>query len=220
MRDKWAALHKQSRFRPKYPSEQVVQFVFRNFSNRGGTKILDLGCGAGRHVYFMAKENFNAYGIDISREGIEFAQGWISECGLTAELRVAPVDCIPFQNGYFDGVICYGVLYYCKFDEIIKSAEEIHRVLQTGGKSLVVVRSTNDYRYGLGREIEKNTFIIQENDSLKASYNENGMVMHFFDRKEIETIFRPFRMVTIDRLDETHDNERYYDSNYLVSLEK
>lgn len=51
-RQQWINLHKNKRYRPKYPSEIVVQFVFRNFSSDGKTKVLDLGCGAGRHVFF------------------------------------------------------------------------------------------------------------------------------------------------------------------------
>ena len=44
-RKEWIALHQNKRYRPKYPSETVVQFVFRNFERNGITKVLDLGCG-------------------------------------------------------------------------------------------------------------------------------------------------------------------------------
>lgn len=50
-KEQWIALHQNKRYRPKYPSETVVQFVFRNFIRDGKTKVLDLGCGAGRHVF-------------------------------------------------------------------------------------------------------------------------------------------------------------------------
>ena len=60
-REQWIDLHKNKRYRPKYPSETVVQFVFRNFERDGKTKVLDLGCGAGRHVFFMGNENIIPY---------------------------------------------------------------------------------------------------------------------------------------------------------------
>ncbi len=62
-REQWKNLHKENRYRPKYPSELVVQFVFRNFKRDGQEKVLDLGCGAGRHVFFMANERVVPYGV-------------------------------------------------------------------------------------------------------------------------------------------------------------
>lgn len=64
----WTNLHKEARYRPKYPSETVVQFVFRNFVRDGKTKVLGLGCGAGRHVFFMGRENIVPYGVDFPRK--------------------------------------------------------------------------------------------------------------------------------------------------------
>jgi methylase of polypeptide subunit release factors len=70
----WENLHKESRFRPKYPYELVVQYVFRNFKRDNKTKILDLGFSAGRHVYFMSKKNSDIYGIDISLDGVKYTK--------------------------------------------------------------------------------------------------------------------------------------------------
>ena len=78
----WGELHKNKRYRPKYPSEIVVQFVFRNFDRNGKTKILDLGCGAGIHVFFMGSENVVPYGIDFSDEGIEYTKQMLKEFGM------------------------------------------------------------------------------------------------------------------------------------------
>ncbi len=44
-RKEWIALHQNKRYRPKYPSETVVQFVFRNFERNGITKVLIWGVG-------------------------------------------------------------------------------------------------------------------------------------------------------------------------------
>lgn len=220
MKNMWENLHSQNRFRPKYPAEAIVQFVFRNFDRDKSNKILDLGCGAGRHVYFMASENIDAYGIDISKNGIDYTKKILENSGLNANVRVASVDNIPYKDNYFDGIVSYGVLYYCNMNEIKKSVAEIRRVLKPGGKALLVVRNTKDYRYGNGKEIEKNTFIINEENCSKCAFNENGMHMHFFDLNEVKELFKQFSKVAIDEIIETHEDMKYCDANFMINLVK
>lgn len=220
IQNKWEKLHEQSRFRPKYPSEEIIQFVFRNFKRNGKEKVLDLGCGAGRHVYFMANEGIDVYGCDISREGINYTQELLNRNNLSASLNVASIDKLPYEDNFFDGLVSYGVLYYCKIEQIKKAVLEIYRVLKQGGKALIVVRNINDYRFKNGKEIEKNTFILNESDSTKCAFNENGMVMHFFDRNEIVELFYKFTKVSIDEIIHTHDNGKFSDSNYEIIIEK
>ena len=77
-------------------------------------------------------------------------------------MRVASLIDLPFNDEYFDGIICYGVLYYLDKNDIEKATEQMYRVLKKGGKVLLVVRSVNDYRYKKERltEKEKNLIII------------------------------------------------------------
>ncbi|MBN1051160.1 class I SAM-dependent methyltransferase [Clostridium botulinum] len=220
MQNLWQNLHKQNRFRPKYPAELIVQYVFKNFTKDKSTKVLDIGCGAGRHVYFMANENIDAYGVDISQSGIEYTTKLLKENGVSANLEISSMDKLPFEDNYFEGIICYGVLYYCKNKEIKNAVQEMKRVLVENGKGLVVVRNKKDYRYGKGKEIEKNTFLIKERDKSKCAFNENGMTMHFFDRKEVEELFKEFKEVEIDEVIETHENGKYCDSNFVIKFEK
>ncbi|MPQ32555.1 class I SAM-dependent methyltransferase [Clostridium estertheticum] len=220
MKIKWEKLHSQGRFRPKYPAGIVVQFVFRNFERNGESKVLDIGCGAGRHVCFMAKENIHAYGVDISKEGVDFTNKILKQEGLNGEAQVATVDQLPFKDDYFEGLMCYGVLYYCKKDEIQKAIKEMYRVLKSDGLGLLVVRNTGDYRFGVGKEIENNTFIIEEKDENKCAFNENGMTMHFFVREELKELFKEFRNVEIDEIIETHNNGKHNDANFIIKFQK
>ena len=216
----WENLHKQNRFRPKYPSEMVVQFVFRNFNRDGKTKVLDLGCGAGRHVYFMANENIDTYGTDISKDGIEYTKTILKQHGLDADLKVASVDNIPYKDNYFDGIICSGVLCYCDSNELKEAAKEIFRVLKPNGKVIINTRNTKDYRYGKGKKIEKNTFIIEEDDKSKCAFNETDMKMHFVELEEVKELFNNFSGVTVDESIKTHENGLYCDSDFIIILTK
>ena len=74
MKGKWNDMHKLRRFRPQYPSESIVRFLFANFPaderRRKNPKILDVGCGGGRHVKLFAEQGFNVSGVDFSEEAI------------------------------------------------------------------------------------------------------------------------------------------------------
>lgn len=220
MQEKWEKLHAVPRYRPIYPSEIVVQFVFKNFPRNSNAKILDLGCGAGRHLLFLAQESYDAYGTDISKEGLLFSKKLLKEKNLDAHLFVANASSLPFCDNFFDGLISYGVLYYCMKDEIIKSIKEIHRVLKPNGKANIIVRNTNDHRYGKGEEIEENTFIINEENIDKSSHSENGMAMHFFTEDEVKELFCDFSKLSVDIIGQSFENQDYYDNDFIINVAK
>ena len=47
------------------------------FKRRGFKKILDLGCGTGRHAIFLAQNGFEVYATDISNTGLAIAKKYI-----------------------------------------------------------------------------------------------------------------------------------------------
>ena len=59
-------------------------------------RVLDLGCGAGRHTVYLAQEGFEVYTLDISLEGVEHIAQWLTGEGLQANLQQA--DMTALQN--------------------------------------------------------------------------------------------------------------------------
>ena len=50
------------------------------FKKKGYKKILDLGCGTGKHSIFLAKRGFSVYATDISPSGIEILVIQLFDC--------------------------------------------------------------------------------------------------------------------------------------------
>ena len=51
----------------KYPPEELIRFIARKYShepNRKSIKILEIGCGPGANIWYLAREGFTVYGID------------------------------------------------------------------------------------------------------------------------------------------------------------
>ncbi|TKX28876.1 class I SAM-dependent methyltransferase [Campylobacter aviculae] len=216
--EKWHEMHSQKRHQPRYPSSDLVSFVLKNFKK--DDQILDLGCGGGRNVKFLAENDFIAYGVDYSANGIKATQELLDLHKLKAELKIASVDDIPYEDEKFDGVICYGVLYYNPKEVIEKAAKEIYRVLKKGGIAYVVIRSLKDYRYLNNEKISKYEVLIEEKDSSKSAFKENGMKMYFFDKDEVKRVFGDFNIEEINRIETSYKNDSIYDSHYCVVLKK
>src|SRR3989304_7652916 len=54
-------------------------------------KILDLGCGSGRHIVYLAKRGFDVFGIDIAKEGISLTNSWLKKENLKADLKIGDI---------------------------------------------------------------------------------------------------------------------------------
>lgn len=174
---------------------------------------------------FLGNENIVPYGIDFSDEGIDYTKELLKHHGMEKyadNMEVGSLTKLPYVDNYFDGIICYGVLYYLDISSIKLAVSEIKRVLKASGKLLIVVRSIEDYRYKKNNEIEgeKNTIIISEENEQKCAHSENGMLMHFFEQGELKKLFEDFKNVNIDYIKETHDNQQFWDYNYILTAEK
>jgi cyclopropane fatty-acyl-phospholipid synthase-like methyltransferase len=217
--EKWNILHSYKRFRPKYPSEHVIRFIFtqfpRNYDKRNELKILDMGCGAGRHTIFLAQEGFKTYACDISEEGTRYLNEELENKKLSATVVKSDMENILFPDDFFDGIISYGVFYYNNSKGYRTAVSEMHRVLKKDGKALVFSRTTDDYRYGKGTKIEKNTFVLDVADT-----NEKNMKIHFLDHDEIYEMFSKFKNITVEKTETTFANMERKDSDWIIIVEE
>lgn len=220
----WNDLHKEKRHRPKYPSEVVVQYLFRNFKRDGQERVADLGCGAGRHIMLLAKEGIIPYGVDYSDEGVAYTRSLLKEHGFSAyadNVEASSLVCLPYESDFLDGIICYGVFCYLSYEDLKRAVSEIKRVMKKGGKGLIIDRNLDDYRRTGAKETdEKNTFVVVEQDASKCASKENGMRMHFLTKEEIKELFSDFSKVAVDQITETHQDGAFCDSNYVISITK
>ncbi|MGI9621535.1 MAG: class I SAM-dependent methyltransferase [Acidimicrobiales bacterium] len=54
-------------------TEQEVEFLIEELDLSPGTRVLDVGCGPGRHAYALARRGIQTHGVDISERFIELA---------------------------------------------------------------------------------------------------------------------------------------------------
>src|SRR5947209_1394167 len=98
-------------------------------------RMLDAGCGTGGFLRFVldAASPSRACGVDISSAAIDLAHSRVSE----AELQVAPVWDVPFDDHAFDLIVMNDVLQHIPEDRVTESVAELRRLQAPGGVLLV-----------------------------------------------------------------------------------
>lgn len=121
----------------KYPSEDMIRFVAKNYygvKERVEIKFLDLGCGIGTAAWYLSREGFDVTGVDGSEVAISQARAWFISEGLTARFDVAMLDNLPYPDSSFDVVVENCATTSNPFDVAKNVFNEVKRVLKPNGK--------------------------------------------------------------------------------------
>ncbi len=171
------------------PHEDLPNFVRSLLDARANT-VLDLGCGTGRHVLYLAKRGFSVFGLDISPEGLKITQQCLREEGLDAELRLQNMtEKLPYHDGFFDAVLSTQVIHHGDIATIKGIVKEVSRVLKKGGVVFISVPSTRNQGETY-KQLEPNTFIPLDG-------KEKGLPHHIFTPEELRDVFKDFVIIDI-----------------------
>src|SRR5215831_10273724 len=97
---------------------------------RGARRLLDLGCGVGRHALLFAEHGFTVDAIDGSAAGVDFARHEAATRGVQLSLHQAEADVLPFGDQIFDYVLSWNVIFHGTMGDVGRRLAEIWRVLK------------------------------------------------------------------------------------------
>ncbi len=116
------------------PIQKDMPKIVELFKERNVKRVLDLGCGTGRHIIYLAKHGFEVYGIDISNEGIKTTKYWLTKHNLKARLKVGDIyKRLPYEDNFFDAIISIKTLHHGKIEDIRRLIKEMKRILKPKG---------------------------------------------------------------------------------------
>lgn len=123
-------------------TKQEVDFLLSVLALPAGSRILDVGCGPGRHTYELARRGFLVHGIDISSRFVDVAR---ADAPAGASFEVADARMMSFDEE-FDAVIClcqgaFGLMVEDGDDEAVLRC--ITRAMRPGG--LLALSAFNSY---------------------------------------------------------------------------
>jgi ubiquinone/menaquinone biosynthesis C-methylase UbiE len=122
----------------RYPNEAFVRFLGErffavDFAQRSKIKMLELGCGSGANLWMVAREGFDAYGIDLSDEAIRLCRLVLDSWGVTAALTTGSMSDLPYSSGMFDAVADVFSANCLTEAEFASCLDEVTRVTKPGG---------------------------------------------------------------------------------------
>ncbi|MEF8873617.1 MAG: class I SAM-dependent methyltransferase [Candidatus Thermoplasmatota archaeon] len=160
------------------PWEEVMEFLE---DLRG--KLLDMGCGNGRHLIEALEMGFDVVGIDASTRLLQISTRKVRrKIGdhPKGEVIRADVKRLPFKEKSFDNAIYIATIHHLKRGRV-KSLREAKRVLKPGGSILVS---------SWARELDRWEMDEGEREVIVPWHREDGKVIerfyHLYTLDELE----------------------------------
>jgi SAM-dependent methyltransferase len=110
-----------------------------------GERVLDMGCGAGRHAFEMYRRGADVIALDQDADELAVVSEWLAAmrkegglpAGAEADVKQGDALNLPFPDGEFDRVVAAEVLEHIPDDDA--AIAELVRVLRPGGSIAVTV---------------------------------------------------------------------------------
>lgn len=201
-----------------YPAEDVIRIFKGDYpqlclpkEEYEGSRILDVGCGDGRHLVFCSNDlGFDAYGVEPTEELTEIAGSNVSAAGVDANIRAGTNQDLPFEDDKFDYLLSWNSCYYMEeghqFD-FQEHVQEYARVVKPNGRIILSIPKASCFIYEHSVEAIEGYRIIKEDPFATR----DGVILRQFDNDgEIVEAFSPqFRDFTIASI---HDD--FFGYNY------
>jgi len=201
----------------RWPYSPLVSAVMRLTRNQkpSDISVLELGCGTGNNIWFLAEEGFRSAGIDFSSTAIEYARTRFEKLGISCDLKAGDISTLPWPDNSFDIVLDRGALTQNTYEQIRIILAETQRVLRPTGTFMAFTLKGLDHpdlKYG--QLVSENTY-----DHFSQGVFRKVGLTSFFDPSSITQLLSNFGNIRIQKQTIADDQGKLKDSEYRVTAE-
>lgn len=120
---------------------EAFSMSYWRFGDSRGKTLLDVGCGPGWLTVMYAQAGARVTAVDITSQALLLTQSALDANKLSATMRQASAESLPFADQSFDIVVSSGVLHHTP--DTYRAITETRRVTKVGGLGLITL-----YRLG------------------------------------------------------------------------
>lgn len=206
----------------RYPPEELIRFVARTYRNveaRRDMRALEIGCGPGPNLWYLAREGFQIAGIDGSSHAIDTArqrlEAELSAAASSADLKVGNFTTLPWGDEVFDLVLDIEALYANPRPVIVATIAEVRRVMKPGARFFSKMFGPETTGIGTGELLEPGTTRNPTEGPLAGTG-----VTHAATREIVHALFAEFSELTIDWVHRSDAGGQYSVFEWLIQVRK
>ena len=180
------------------PSEEGFYYA-EKWNRDGRRRVLDLGCGVGRHALLFAEIGLDVTAVDSSEEAISCLKRMDPDERIVCE--VADMHDLPYDDGSFDCVFAYHSISHTDSAGIVRILSEIHRVLSPGGNVFLTLCSKDTWSFN-----EADLPIVDSCTRVRTDGPERGIPHFYVDKEDIIRLMAHFELIRVRHVDDCFSN--------------
>lgn len=202
-----------------YEAEIIKSLIDRYRGNIKVSKILNLGCGTGKHDFELCKLGYQTNGIDLSSEMIEIANRMKQNSCCDSAFEVADIRTYEPRNKYDAVISLFHVMSYQNDNEdALKAFETASKALAVGGLFIF------DTWYGPGVLTDKPAVRVKQVEDNKNIVIRYANPIMYADKNVVDVCYD---VIIIDKKDSTakkikevHNMRYFFAPEIMFMLEK
>jgi SAM-dependent methyltransferase len=187
--DLWQDPKVRERWEAMPPIQEVVDMADR-LEAEGRRRVLDIGCGLGRHTVYLAARGFEVTATDNAPAALAACKANLEEAGLTANVIETEMTDYPFPDGHFDGALGSHVIHHTDRATLERILAEVTRTLAPGGYFVWVTPTPRHKHCGRGTEIEPGTWV-------DPNHPEGPIPHHYSTEEEVRELLHAYDILSI-----------------------
>ena len=175
------------------PLPEVVEMADR-LQSESRRRLLDIGCGLGRHTVYLAARGFQVTATDSAPTAISACRDNLARAALRATLLQLDMADLPFPDAGFDGVISSHVIHHARRAAMAAILDHITLKLSPHGYFAWAMPTRDHFECGLGQELEPGTWVNPEG-------REGPLPHHYCTEEEVYDLLRAYELLSLRKVD-------------------